>query len=236
MDATRRRAADGLAGRTVWCATALPRGRARARSLRGCLQWGGGGDVAAAWLEISARDPLRELAERLDAALRGDRDATGDLGRPEAEILSAGADDGEAMVGAAVGAGDVVVAHDALTAMLAQAVRERGAHAVWHVHLGAAPQVETVARAWRFVRDYTSGLDAYVMTWSEPARFGATVERIAALMPSADVLAATEIPAPYASGEPRLLGWSSVLADVVHDDRHENVGGRLHARPAVAAR
>jgi hypothetical protein len=30
------------------------------------------------------------------------------------------------------------------------------------------------------------------------------------------------------------LAWSSLLADVVGADREERVGGRLHARPAVA--
>ena len=36
-DLGRARAADRLAGRTVWCATALPSGRGAARMLRGCL-------------------------------------------------------------------------------------------------------------------------------------------------------------------------------------------------------
>lgn len=35
---------------------------------------------------------------------------------------------------------------------------------------------------------------------------------------------------------PASLPWSSALADVVLEDRDEHVGGRLHPRPAVAAR
>ena len=47
-------------------------------------------------------------------------------------------------------------------------------------------------------------------TWSpyeSPPR--AVVERIAALMPSADAATAKDIPASYAGGAPRLLGWST---------------------------
>jgi hypothetical protein len=62
-------------------------------------------------------------------------------------------------------------------------------------------------------------------------------ERIAALMPSADVVAAKEIAAADAAADRRHnAAWSSVLADVVHADRGESVGGTLQARPAVPAR
>jgi hypothetical protein len=32
------------------------------------------------------------------------------------------------------------------------------------------------------------------------------------------------------------LVWTTILADVVRDDRAERVGGTLHARPSVPAR
>jgi hypothetical protein len=35
---------------------------------------------------------------------------------------------------------------------------------------------------------------------------------------------------------PRDVGWGSLLADLVVDDRREHVGGRRHVRPFVAAR
>ncbi|MEY2533848.1 MAG: hypothetical protein QOF29_1758 [bacterium] len=241
---TRARAADELAGRTVWCATALPSGQSAARTLRTCL--GTGGSVAAGSLEVAAGEPLRPLAQRLDDILRtatataspigrGDR---APLGPAEAEIYALGQGQGEMLLGAGVARDDVVVLHDALAAVLAQAVRERGAHVVWDVKLGvAAPGQETARDAWAFLRRYTSAIDAFLMSWLEPGDRGQPVERIAAVMPSVDIVATKELPMP---GEQDTawqdVGWSSVLADVVHRDRDEHVGGRLHARPAVAAR
>jgi hypothetical protein len=55
---------------------------------------------------------------------------------------------------------------------------------------------------------------------------------VTALMPAADIVADTE-----AHGDPyRDVGWGSLLAAVVNADREETVGGRRHARPAVAVR
>lgn len=240
---TRARAVDGLAGRTVWCTTALPAGQASARSLRACL--GSGGDVTAGALDVAAGEPLRDVAQRLDDILRlavaeaspiRSRRATS-LGPAERDVYAQAQREGEAMLGATVAPDDVVVLHDALTAVLAQAVRERGAHVVWDVMLGAAPGHATAHDVWTFLRPYTSPIDAFVMSWTEADPRGRPVEHIAAVMPSADVVATKEIPTGDAGGEPcQTVGWSSVLADVVHQDRGEHVGGRLHARPAVAVR
>ena len=185
-------------------------------------------------LEVPADARLRDLAERLDAMLEGS--SPSGLGAAERELCAEGVSGSEELVGA-VGPDDVVVVHDTLTALLAEALRERGAHAVWHVSFAPAPSPAAVAAARTFLRRYTSLMDAYVMTWSPPAgRTGAVVERIAALMPSTDAVAAKDIPATYAGGEPRLLGWSTVLADVVHGDRAETVGGTRHPRPTVPLR
>jgi hypothetical protein len=234
LDAARQRAVDALAGRTVWCATALPQRQASAQRLRASLQWGGGGGVACGLLEIAGDERLRELAERLQAMLEGASRAR--LGAAEREICAEGLRASEELVGP-VGPDDVVVAHDALTALLAEAVRDRGAHAVWHVGVAASPRRATTESARSFLRRYTFGIDAYVTAWSPPTeRPGAAVERIAALMPCADTVAAKDIPAAVASGGPRLLAWSSVLAEVVHSDRDETVGGTLHPRPTVPVR
>jgi hypothetical protein len=242
-DLVRARAADRLAGRTVWCATALASGRGAARTLRGCLT--ADGCVAARDLEITAGEPLRLLAERLDHALRlasavasparaAEPEA---LGRGDRAMYDEGVRDGEALAGDAFGPGDVVVLHDALAAALAEAVRERGAHAVWDISLGAAPAHGAVGAAWEFLRRHTAPIDAFVMSWTEPGEGGAPVERIAAAMPSAGVVATKEIVAEGADAE-RLhnRGWSALLADIVHGDRGECVGGTLHARPTVPAR
>ncbi|MEY2532498.1 MAG: hypothetical protein QOF29_408 [bacterium] len=243
LQRTRARAVDELGGRTVWCATALPGGQSSARNLRSCLDAGGG--VAAGSLAVAAGEPLRVLAQRLDdilrvavaTASRVDRGEPVGLGAAEDAIYAEGLLDGEALLGSGVSGGDVVVLHDALTAVLAQAVRERGAHVVWDVKLAAdAPDQATARDVWMFLRRHTAAIDAFLMTWEEHDDRGRHVERIAAVMPSADVVATKELPTPEPSAAWHDVGWSSVLADVVHQDREEHVGGRLHARPAVAAR
>jgi hypothetical protein len=234
VEAVRRRALDELSGRTVWCASALPGRRASAQRLRASLQWGGGGGLRCSALEVAADKRLRELAQRLEAMLAGS--SPSQLGDAERELCAEAVGASEDLVGA-VGADDVVVVHDALTALLAEALRERGAHAVWHVSFTPTPSPPTANAARTFLRRYTSRMDAYVMTWSPyDRRPRDIVQRIAALMPSADAATAKDIPADYGSGEPRLLGWSALLADIVHGDREETVGGTRHARPTVPVR
>jgi hypothetical protein len=109
--------------------------------------------------------------------------------------------------------GDIVVLHHPLAAAQASELRERGAHAIWHV-LSA--------------RERAPAVDAYLMT--DTSWVGGQV--VVALVPAADVVFAKEMRGPTYED----IGWCSVLADVVRTDREECVGGTLHARPAVAAR
>jgi hypothetical protein len=229
------RAADELAGRTVWCASASRSGRASAQTLGDVLRQTAGG-VAADPLDVTGGEALRELADRLDAMLAGHSEPVG-LGAQEAALCAeTAADLAEALLGRAVGRDDVVIVHDTL---LVQAVRERGAHTVWHVHATAreAPAAARAAReAHTFLHRYTAAVDAYIMTWPEPAGHGRTVERVAAAMPDCDVVAAKEIPAGDDRSAPRTLAWRTALADVVADDRAGHVGGTVRVRPAVPIR
>jgi hypothetical protein len=230
------RAADEFGGRTVWCASALPDGRASAGALRGHLGRASDDGVVVERLEVTAGEPLTRLAERLDALLAGraagGAAARGELGPAEHELYEKARDGGEALAGDAVRADDVVVVHDALTAALAQPLRERGAHVVWHM---TAPA--TLAEAWEFLGHYTDGLDAYLVTWRAEAGRGAAVDEVVALMPAAGAVAAKEVAAAdVEAGHPSDIGWSCALAQVLRDDRSERVGGMLRPRPAVAAR
>jgi hypothetical protein len=162
LDDARRRSADGLAGRTVWCTG-------------------------------------RDLADALRHALEPDTTSasfTLDAVRPQ----------------------DVVVLDSEPSPELANDLRERGAHVMWHV--GTAP-----AQA-------ASAVDAYLVTWVERPRPGRIVQDLAALLPCSGIVVAKEIASSSRTG----LGWSALLADAVHADRDETVGGRRHVRPAVAAR
>jgi hypothetical protein len=220
LDVTARLAEDELAGRTIWSASALPGGRASARMFSGQLREPGDLDVAVRPLDVGADEDLMRLAQRVERMLTDATATPGQLGPAEDDVYVQGAQSGEGLVGDRVRPDDVVVLHDALTAALAQAIRERGAHVVWHVPAGA----QSPSEAWDFLRRHTAALDAYLT-----AREGL----MAALMPSPDAVAAMEVPM---GGRYDTVAWGCLLADVVHDDRHEHVGGRRHARPDVAPR
>ena len=212
LELARRKAVDELAGRTVWFATALTGGRGVAQTLLERFDRVGAGDVAVGRVEMAPGEPLEDLAGRL--AVSGSP-----FGAAERELCATGVESGEGWVGDAVAADDVVVLQDPLSALLAQAVRERGAHAVWYVTVSAPRE------AVDHLRSYLPALDAYVV---------ASTRWVAALMPAADVMARRELTARGAPA--RDVAWGSVLADVVHGDRAESVGGRHHARPAVPVR
>jgi hypothetical protein len=229
---------DALAGRTVWSVSALPDGRAAARSLRHCLA--SQASTAASpqdpgWLEIDGDARLTALAQRLERMLAGAASPR-PLGPSDEHLYAQGLPQGDSAVAAVVAPGDVVVLHDALTAALAESVRARGAHAVWHVRPVGARRRPGVSEASSFLRRHTPALDARVMAWRQPGPRGAPTERIAALMPCAGLMAACEIASGQPAPEPRRVGWRSVLAEVIQGDRDEVVGGTLHPRPAVAAR
>jgi trehalose synthase len=221
LQAVRKRMGDGLADRTVWCTAGLRTGRISAATLYDGLRRAGAG---AGRLELPGDESLRRLCERLDGLLRG---LTAAQPAPEdGDVYAGGVDHGEDMLGDTVAPDDVVVLHDPLTAVLAQAARERGAHVLWRFPAVSGGRGAAVAEAWSFMRRHTAAPDAYVVTSSGP-----DMHRIVAIVPSRGLVAAKEV-----DPDQHDVGWSSMLADVVQADRDETVGGIFHARPTVAVR
>jgi hypothetical protein len=214
----RDRALDALAGRTVWFAAPLPASQRPAERLSERLGWARDRGVPVTRLTVTGGEALRRSAQELDAALHGVATALRPPGGAERELFA------EDLQGAElVGRGDVVVMHDALSAALTQPLRESGAHAVWYVSDGTTA---IVAAAWEFLRPYTAAIDAYVVSWSERG-----ARHVAAVMPGPDRVAQKDL---GPGGDD--LGWSSLLAAVVRDDRADRVGGARRPRPVVAAR
>jgi hypothetical protein len=215
----RKRTGDALAGRTVWCTSAVPAGDALAGSLSGRLDRTTG--VRARPLRLGADAPLRSLAERLDAMLSGTGAGAPALRQADRALCREGATLSDALAHAGVGPDDVVVLHDSLAAILADAARDRGVHVVWALAIGA--HSDAVVGAWRFLRETAPGADAHLTVWPGIG--------IAAIMTAPGRVAAKRCNASAAG-----LGWAAALADIVSGDRDESVGGTRHARPAVAAR
>ncbi len=228
LELARRRAEDELAGRTVWCVAALPAGREPAWALRASLHLREDSGVAVSCLELFASEPLAELAERLEAMLRGADAARDRLSEADDGTYAGACLEGDTLLGDAVMPEDVVVLHDALAAVTADAARERGAHVAWRIDASSASQPGAAAAAWDFMRPYTRGIGGYVGAWPAPREHGG---RIGSALPATGALSGWDV----GSGE-MPVGWSSALAALVHDDRHETVGGTIHARPAVAVR
>jgi hypothetical protein len=180
----------------------------------------------------------RVAAGRLCELLRGDLTARRlDVDPPES--TEAAARPLEAPLGGQVAAGDVVVLHDAATAALAGAVRERGLHTIWHLRTAIGREAQGSAISEALLHPRADAVDAFVLSWEEPAGRRAPVERVAAFLPQAGLVivkdAAIGDPA-RTSARSMALAWISILGDVVEGDRDDHVGGTLHARPLVARR
>ena len=130
---------------------------------------------------------------------------------------------------------DVVIAHDAPTLRFSEAVREHGGHAVFRFRAGVVPTA-SVRAALELLTEIPACIDAYLLCWREDRGHGAVVERVVAAMPAAGIIAAKEFALGVPGQDPRPLAWRMAVAEIVRTGREEAVGGRLHAKPAVAAR
>ena len=218
---------EQLAGRTVWCVASLPDGRDAAWQLRGRLGSGSSeGGIAVGCIVIATDTELGALGSRLEAMLRGL--AGGPPTRDDEALYAFACDEGETLLGAAVEGGDVVVLHDAVAAVTAEAARDRGAHVFWRIDAAASPAHRSAVAAWDFMRPRSRGVDGYVGAWADPR---AGRERIGAVLPSTGAVTARDVGSAQVP-----IGWSGALADLLVDDRQETVGGTVHARPTVAVR
>jgi hypothetical protein len=226
LERARRYADEQLAGRTVWCVAGLPGGREAALALRAILQpLRGERPVAVGCLEIEHGEPMTGLARRVEAMLEGSADPSPGLSREDGADYADACCDGEALIGDTIAADDVVVLHDVLAAITAEAARGRGAHVIWRIDAAASA---TAGEAWAFLRPHEHGVDGYVGEWLEP---GDAPGRIGAIVPSTRAVPARHVDTGHAPA-----GWGGALAQVVQSDRYETVGGTVHARPMVAIR
>lgn len=163
LESVRRRAAERLAGRSVWCIAAALTEEAAADALEHCLRAAHDDGVAPHRTLLRLGEPLQGLMERLDAILGGVTTLGSALGPVEEDAYQRGRQDGDTLLPGELQAGDVVVLEDPIAAALAQPIRDRGAHAIWSTSIG---RWETgVSAAWRFLHRLRPALDAYITAW-----------------------------------------------------------------------
>jgi hypothetical protein len=227
----RSRGGDALAGRAVWCAAALPGGHAAGRRLGELLH----DDLETFPLAVAAADPPAGLARQLDAMLAG-VPPTRSLGAAARTEYVRGAELAEPSLGGRVRPGDVVVLHDSFTVSFAGALRDHGAHAIWHLRRRPGSRAPCVREALDFIdRGGADAVDAVVTDESAGAH---GPERVSALLPAAGLLDIREVaPGGDAARRERVaLAWISLLGDILEEDRVDHVGGTIQVRPVVAAR
>jgi hypothetical protein len=175
-------------------------------------------------IDPGSSGPTQEPQPRLG---EGDEDVLTMLRIPTqaAESLSA-------LIAVYVRTGDVVVIRDRTAIGLGRLVRECGAHVIWDRRVpsrrpgsvGDLPPRRTEAPT----------LDAWLTAWSTAN--GGAPRGLAAFIGAPGILSAKEMGAGAPDDSYAQLGWRSLLADIVREDRAERVGGTVAARPFVAAR
>jgi hypothetical protein len=214
---------DALAGRVVWSVAG--------RHLRELLH----DDLDLVPLAVEAAGPPAELARQLDGMLAR-VPSPGSLGTAARAAYAHGAELAEPALGGRVRPGDVVILHDCFTVSLATALRDRGAHAIWHLRRRSASRPPCVRAAIDFLdRGGGAAIDAVVIDERQESDGG---ELIIACLPAARLLDIREVSleADAARAERVALAWSSLLGDIVEEDRADHVGGTIQVRPVVAAR
>ncbi len=222
---------DALAGRVVWSVSTLPDGHAAGRRLRELLQ----DSIEVVPLGVEATGPSARLARQLDAMLAG-VPSPAPLGAAARAACAYGAELAEPGLGGGVRPGDVVVLHDSFAVSLASALRDRGAHAIWHLRRRSASQPPCAREAIDFLdRAGGAAVDA-VMIDERQEVDGAGA--ITAFLPAARLLDIREVSrgGDAARAERAALAWTSLLGDIVEEDRADHVGGTIQVRPVVAAR
>jgi hypothetical protein len=225
------RAGDVLAGRVVWCAAALPGGHTAGRRLGELLH--GGLNIAP--LPVEAADPPAELSRELEAMLAG-VPSPRSLGAAARTEYVRGAELAESSLVGRVRRGDVVVLHDCFTVSFTTALRDRGAHAIWHLRRRSRSGAPCVRAAIDFLDRGGGGAVDAVMIDERVGIDGP--ERVTAFLPGAALLDIREVSGGGdASRAGRVaLAWTSLLGDIVEADRADHVGGTIRVRPVVPAR
>jgi trehalose synthase len=181
------RASQDLCGRVIWNVNSTARGGGVVELLRPLLGYSRGAGVDARWLVINGSPEFFAITKRLHNRLHGFAGDGGPLGRQERRVyeqtLAGAADE----LGSLVRPADVVILHDPQTGGLVEAARRTGATVIWRCHVGRDGANGHAKEAWRFLRHYVIGADAFVFSRPEFVWEGLPQERLTVIRPSIDV-------------------------------------------------
>lgn len=192
-----------------------------------------------AWLRSSAGDALAGRRVWCAASPSGGH-VVGrrlrNLLKDDLEIDPLAVEATEPALGERVRPGDVVVLHDCLMVSFAAALRDRGAHTIWHLRRRSGSPPSSVKAAIDSL-DRTGGAAVDAVVVDEHVGIGGP-ERVTALIPAPQLLDIREVPLGRDAGraQRQALAWISLLGDIVEEDRADRVGGTIQARPVFAAR
>ena len=159
-----RRGAEAMCGRTMWHINTTLKGGGVAEMLSALLPYLRGAGIDCRWVVVSGSDDFLTVTKRIHNFLHGYGGDEGELGGPEANLYAATLEQNATALVPQIRAGDVVFVHDPQTAGLIPALKRRGAHVVWHCHIGTESANDIVRRAWAFLIDQVTPADRYIFS------------------------------------------------------------------------
>jgi trehalose synthase len=207
-----------LKNNSVWNVNSTDRGGGVAEMLQVLLGYGKGAGFDVHWMVIAGDAEFFAITKRIHNRLHGVQGDDGELGPAQiAHYREVLADNASHLV-PMVGRGDVVLLHDPQTAGLGDALRAKGAHAVWRCHVGTDKANSWTEEAWGFLRPFVESCEAWVFTRHAFVPLWLTGERVAIIPPSIDPFSPKNEELAPAEVQ-RILGWIGLLDEPAGEAR-----------------
>jgi trehalose synthase len=186
FDATLRRSAALMEGRTLFHVNSTATGGGVAELLSSVLGYLLGANIQSRWLVVEGTEDFFVLTKRIHHLLHGKEGDAGDLGPAEAQLYTSALTAELPSISAHVKPGDVVILHDPQVVGLAPHLREMGASVIWNCHVGADVANGECRRAWEFLLPATSSAHAQVFSREQYVWEGLNREKVVVIPPCID--------------------------------------------------
>ena len=188
IDAAAQRAAEALAGRTIWNISTTESGGGVAEMLHTLPGYLIAAGMDVRWLVLDGDAEFFEMTKRLHNAIHGVGDPCSfgpEAHRTYQRTLRRNLRE---LLGHHVRSGDLVLLHDPQSAGLLGPLQEAGTRVAWRSHIGRDAPNEQSTAGWEFLRRYVDGADALVFSRHEHAPAWIPGERLWIIPPSIDPL------------------------------------------------